>query len=923
MSIRSWRCAVIGAACTFLFACGGGGGGGEGPRQPADQSQTISFATQGTITGPVGGSVTNLASGGAGIGAITYQSSNSSVASVNSATGVASLLSAGTATITATKAASTGFLAATDSYTLNVTPGEQTITFAQPAPPNALIESTTTNTASGGSGAGAITYASSDATVVAVDPTTGTTTAMGVGTAVITATKAADANYQAAQASYTLHVQTADKISAWIGAADAVVSLPQSANGKRFARARIADCEIGDTVATCSDAALTPVSGPLISDSTQTLTTPSYYAIEHAGALGDPIEVSAQRFSERIGHAAVYFDSRYWVIGGASPVLPGTQPLAHSPQSDVWSSTDGRSWILETSTAAFGRRWFHQVLVYENALWLIGGGVAQLPIGTGNIFNQVWRSEDGVTWMQVSSSAPIDPTPADTFDMSPVFVSAAVFNGRMWIVVTGESYSSVDGVTWVPESAPNEIAAGAMREYATLTAFNGALYYIAGATNAAFNPSPPADHRTAVADVWRSLDGQAWTLLTSSAFPARFEHTAFVLGSRLWVMGGRPIDGTAPGAIIADAWSTADGTTWRQEATQTNIDESTLARVVEEPGRVTLVAGVQRSYSNKVWTTTNGSNWTERSPFGFSPRLMAKVIRFNGYLWSIGGSRMDSGTTNEIWRTADGINWTQVTPDAPVFSERDSHELVVFNDRLWVIGGRDFFDGSNGLASLKNDVWSSADGVAWQSHGAADFSPRANFATAVFNDRLWIIGGGAGSGGVNDVWSSADGETWRRESEGAAFSPRWGHSVLAFDGALWLIGGGTGALGAATGSDEIWRSTNGFNWTPVSSGARFAPRMQHAAVVHAGRMYVVGGASSESLYGAAHYGDVWSSDDGVTWDEVPADATFPERKMHSLVSHGAHLYVIGGYEIGRHHDVWRSSDGEHWRVGFSREIAAP
>ena len=65
--------------------------------------------------------------------------------------------------------------------------------------------------------------------------------AWGVGTAVITATKAADTNYAQAQATYTINSQTADKISGFIGASGTDVSLPASANGKQFGRARVAD----------------------------------------------------------------------------------------------------------------------------------------------------------------------------------------------------------------------------------------------------------------------------------------------------------------------------------------------------------------------------------------------------------------------------------------------------------------------------------------------------------------------------------------------------------------------------------------------------------------------------------------------------------------------------------------------------------
>ena len=168
----------------LVSACGGGKGGGQPP--PPPQNQTIAFATAGPVTGAVGTTVTNVASGGAGTGTITYATSSASVATV-AASGVATLVGTGTATITATKAASAGFNSATATYQLQATPGTQTIAFAVAGPRNVVLASTSDNAASGGAGTGAITYESSNTTAVTVNPTTGAATASGLGSATITA----------------------------------------------------------------------------------------------------------------------------------------------------------------------------------------------------------------------------------------------------------------------------------------------------------------------------------------------------------------------------------------------------------------------------------------------------------------------------------------------------------------------------------------------------------------------------------------------------------------------------------------------------------------------------------------------------------------------------------------------------------------
>jgi len=201
-------------ALLSLTACGGGDdpgstGGTPAPPPsppPSTQDQIIVFATPGSVSAAVGVAVTNTASGGGGSGAISYASSNVSVATVNSANGVATLLMVGSTTITATKAASSGFNQATASYTLNITQGTQTISFAQAGPLLAIVGATITNTASGGAGTGAISYASSIPSAVTVNSSSGVASAVAAGTATITATKAADTNYSQAQATYTITV---------------------------------------------------------------------------------------------------------------------------------------------------------------------------------------------------------------------------------------------------------------------------------------------------------------------------------------------------------------------------------------------------------------------------------------------------------------------------------------------------------------------------------------------------------------------------------------------------------------------------------------------------------------------------------------------------------------------------------------------
>ena len=64
------------------------------------------------------------------------------------------------------------------------------------------------------------------------------------------------------------------------------------------------------------------------------------------------------------------------------------------------------------------------------------------------------------------------------------------------------------------------------------------------------------------------------------------------------------------------------------------------------------------------------------------------------------------------------------------------------------------------------------------------FPPRNSFAGASWGNKLWVVGGFFEGEMKNDVWSSTDGVLWERISENAEFSPRALHSCVEYDGKL-------------------------------------------------------------------------------------------------------------------------------------------
>ena len=93
------------------------------------------------------------------------------------------------------------------------------------------------------------------------------------------------------------------------------------------------------------------------------------------------------------------------------------------------------------------------------------------------------------------------------------------------------------------------------------------------------------------------------------------------------------------------------------------------------------------------------------------------------------------------------IDWTTVLSDGHAqWSKRYMHQCLVFDSKMWIIGGL----GGNNL----NDVYSSPDGITWTtvlSDGHSQWSGRYGHQCLVFDSKMWIIGGYSIGGNLNDV----------------------------------------------------------------------------------------------------------------------------------------------------------------------------
>lgn len=175
-------------------------------------------------------------------------------------------------------------------------------------------------------------------------------------------------------------------------------------------------------------------------------------------------------WSPRLAPGFVVFKNRMWVLGGTSDFYQNNDKTL---MNDVWSSADGKEWRLELANAPWSKRTHGQAVVFDNKIWIMGGG-QRAPEAIAK--NDVWCSEDGVNWKQVTSSAHWEPR---------MWFSSVAYRDHMWVLGG-----------WSPENRN-------------------------------------------LGDVWYSKDGKNWTQLKSDMiWSKRHEHSAYVFKDKIWIAGG-------------------------------------------------------------------------------------------------------------------------------------------------------------------------------------------------------------------------------------------------------------------------------------------------------------------------------------------------------------------------------------------------
>ena len=311
----------------------------------------------------------------------------------------------------------------------------------------------------------------------------------------------------------------------------------------------------------------------------------------------------------------------------------------------------------------------------------------------------------------------------------------------------------------------------------------------------------------------QEASGYRWVKVTDkAAYAPRDGAGALVYNDKMWLIGGwNPSDKTFfPKICNNEVWNSTDGITWTQIRPNT-FGTDRFNPVMEWEGRHTAGYAVYKNkmwivggdvnqghYHYDVWNSSDGESWThvnKNNKLPWGPRALHYTLVFKDKIWVMGGQTLphfapaDERFHNDIWNTSDGVNWKKVTPVQPMWSHRGMiGGNIVFNGRMWILGGGTYDTPDTPDRNFYNDVWSSADGIHWTCHlKSAPWHPRQYHDVAVFDGNMWLFEGW-NKENRNDVWYSSDGVNWN-ELKNTPWNPRHAASVFVYDDALWMVAG--------------------------------------------------------------------------------------------------------------------------------------
>jgi len=379
------------------------------------------------------------------------------------------------------------------------------------------------------------------------------------------------------------------------------------------------------------------------------------------------------------------------------------------------TSSDGYTWQVITPVPAVSARYNYDLISFKGQLFSIGGSDIQYNSpgeNPGLKDDFILRTSDLASWENVYTESEVVPSGAGQAIIEQVATDKIYVIGGLdgAFEPSANIWSSSDRISWekLPTNPDSELTPRAFAEIELL----GTEYVMTGGFS--LDSAAPV----VLTATWG--DETDWRAATDSNLILASFHQMNNIGGRLVIVGGELSLSDVP--VTTGAIESSDGIFWQPLAANISFEGFEGHRVVQFNNKFWLLGGSRPDASTGIWSTVDGVTWTEEaseSPFG--PRLHFSIAELNGKLVLSGGVDTEYAEKSDVWVSADGINWVQSENNLPQnIAGHSAFEAGDYENSLVVIGGADFTNSSvfSGILSAEESE-SGNDLSEWRQYGKA------------------------------------------------------------------------------------------------------------------------------------------------------------------------------------------------------------
>lgn len=434
------------------------------------------------------------------------------------------------------------------------------------------------------------------------------------------------------------------------------------------------------------------------------------------------VDQTDRQVSEQM-QAATYHDGELLVVGSVGQ--------ADDADAALWTG-DGTNWTQSTPEALGGdhEQWAFEVVTGDGGTLIAGGERVW-----GEIRPRLWHSPDGAAWTEVSGGpeGPFDQSGQESITDIAAFGNGFVAVGweRTDGVEHGVAWHSADGVSWEKLDTPT--MAGDARQAVMSVATVGDTVVAGGYRADGIGQSQPVTWRSSDGTNWS--DASAPLPLHEGTFS-----TASDLRVRSISVSGDTVIASGGARFRPQVWRSQDaGQTWEQlPAISTNLFGSGLDIVTAAAppsggpavaiGSEPLVATV----SDGRWVNAGGDTFPNggRRPVATSVIIDGEATYIGGYHLIPQQGDNDRRYQAHVWRRQGNGDFTTIGPDEEDanqgFDAGAIFDLTATEQGYIAVGVEDF-----ATASTRSQDDRSPDGILWASEDGSTWRRRASHRTQI------------------------------------------------------------------------------------------------------------------------------------------------------------------------------------------------